>query len=253
MWPQNVPSDRSLLGNQEDILFVCFWVVSGCVARVDSHQEGLHQSGGGLQAGHHLHRGPEASPHSPLLLGQSWEGADAFTPLSCRVPFDFCCAAVTVLITSCRLGRVAMSQRAPRWTAPSHTRPSSTSTCAAMLGFRWRIHESALFIDERVVPSFLLSVQFLKSYELFSNWMNLPHLDQTKLHNYVQASLFITWRNCLKGRAISVCGRHRNDAKWQEGWLECFHTNQLVWLLICNKIMGSPQSFHYKTFVPYDF
>lgn len=171
MWPQNVPSDRSLLGNQEDILFVCFWVVSGCVARVDSHQEGLHQSGGGLQAGHHLHRGPEASPHSPLLLGQSWEGADAFTPLSCRVPFDFCCAAVTVLITSCRLGRVAMSQRAPRWTAPSHTRPSSTSTCAAMLGFRWRIHESALFIDERVVPSFLLSVQFLKSYELFWNWI----------------------------------------------------------------------------------
>lgn len=44
------------------------------------------------------------------------------------------------LIIHCRWGRAVTSQQAPRWTAPSHTRPSSTSTCAAMLGFRWGSH-----------------------------------------------------------------------------------------------------------------
>lgn len=48
---------------------VCaFSLVSGGLAGADSHQEGLHQSGGGLQAGHHLHCGPEASSHASLLL-----------------------------------------------------------------------------------------------------------------------------------------------------------------------------------------
>lgn len=35
-----------------------------------------------------------------------------------------------------RSGRAATSRRAPRWTAQSHTRPSLTSTCAAMQGYR---------------------------------------------------------------------------------------------------------------------
>ena len=35
-----------------------------------------------------------------------------------------------------------MSRPAPRWTVPSHTRPSSTSTCAAMLGFRWLLQKT---------------------------------------------------------------------------------------------------------------
>lgn len=39
-------------------------------------------------------------------------------------------------VAPCRLGRVVMSQLAPQWTAPSHIRPSSTSTCAAMLASR---------------------------------------------------------------------------------------------------------------------
>lgn len=52
------------------ISFFCFFVLhlSGRVAGADSHQEGLHQSGGGLQARHHLHSGSETPPHSSVLL-----------------------------------------------------------------------------------------------------------------------------------------------------------------------------------------
>lgn len=140
--------------------------------------------------------------------------------------FAFYCATITILITSCRLGRVAMSQQAPQWTAPSHTRPSLTSTCAAMLGFRWGIHAHALVIDEPVVhkrlifekfnATFLLSLQFSKVlWAVLKQCMNLARLDKNKLQNYVHGPSSFTWGNCLKGRTILVCGYHSNDAKWQ--------------------------------------
>jgi hypothetical protein len=42
-------------------------IVSPVTARADRNTRGLHQAGGGLQAGHHLRGRPEATSHPPLL------------------------------------------------------------------------------------------------------------------------------------------------------------------------------------------
>ncbi len=42
--------------------------LSGAATRVDRHPGGLHQAGARLQARHHLHRRPEAPPHSAILV-----------------------------------------------------------------------------------------------------------------------------------------------------------------------------------------
>lgn len=52
-----------------------------------------------------------------------------------QTPFLHSKATLTRILYR-RSERAATSPRAPQWTAQSHTRPSLTSTCAAMQGYR---------------------------------------------------------------------------------------------------------------------
>ena len=65
--------------------------VIAVTARADGYLRGLHQTGGGQQARHHLCSSPEASPHTPLLRSQEGNNDRAMVSDISRVRIRHLC------------------------------------------------------------------------------------------------------------------------------------------------------------------